>query len=151
MTKSILAFVLVGAAGCMLPGQNPNYGGGGYGSAPPPSSSGSSGSDPSAPMPASTPAAATTSSAPAGPQVVSVELHNDCANTVKLFLGQKPKYGSGTNTSLGSNTTTSYQMKPGDMIWIIDDGENGVSSTTIAGSSSSERITIASSCNGFRS
>ena len=72
-------------------------------------------------------------SAPAAPQVVSVTLHNDCPNTVKLFLGEKPKFGSGTNTSLGSNTTTSYQMKPGDMIWITDDSENGLSSTSIGG------------------
>ena len=148
MTKSILAFVLAGAAGCMLPGQNPNYGGG-YGSAPASSSSGYSSGSSGAPMPAATPAAATT--APAGPEVVSVELHNDCANTVKLFLGQKPKFGSGTNTSLGSNTTTSYQMKPGDMIWIIDDSENGVSSTTIGGGSGSQRIRITSSCTGFGS
>ena len=67
---------------------------------------------------------------PPARRFVSVELHNDCPNTVKLFLGEKPKFGSGTNTSLGSNTTTSYQMKPGDMIWITDDSENGVSSTS---------------------
>jgi len=160
MTKSILALVLAGAAGCMLPGpyqtspgpyqtspgQNPNYGGGSYGGGGAPASSAPASSEP---MPAATPAAATT--APAGPQVVSVELHNDCSNTVKLFLGQKPKYGSGTSTSLGSNTTTSYQMKPGDMIWIIDDSENGLSSTTIGGGNGSQRIRITSSCTGFGS
>ncbi|HEY1558047.1 MAG TPA: hypothetical protein VGF94_24625 [Kofleriaceae bacterium] len=146
MTKSIFALVLAGMTGCVLPaGQNPNYGNGGGGYAGGGGGGGgpaASSSDPSGPPPAT---------APAGPQVVSVELHNDCANTVKLFLGEKPKFGSGTNTSLGSNTTTSYQMKPGDMIWIIDDGENGVSSTTIGGNSGSLRLRITSGCNGFES
>ena len=42
-------------------------------------------------------------------------------------------------------------MKPGDMIWIIDDSENGLSSTTIGGSGGSQRISITSSCTGFQS
>ena len=101
-----------------MPGQNPNYAGGGGGGGYPAGSGGApaaGSSDPSAPMAASSGGAAP-AAAPAAPQVVSVSLHNDCPNTVKLFLGEKPKFGSGTNTSLGSNTTTSYQMKPGDMI-----------------------------------
>jgi hypothetical protein len=95
------------------------------------------------------PPPAMNASAPAAPQVVSVELHNDCDHTVKLFLGDKPGFGSGTQTSLSSNTTTSYQMKPGDMIWITDDSENGLSSTSIGGGGGMQRIKIMSSCTGF--
>ena len=140
----LLAFAAFG--GCVIPaassgggGYPSNGGGGGYSSAPASSSE-------SAPPPGSSSSA---SSAPAGPQVVSVTLHNDCPNTVKLFLGEKPKFGSGTNTSLGSNTTTSYQMKPGDMIWITDDSENGLSSTSIGGGGTFQSIRIMPSCTGF--
>ena len=139
----LLAFTAFG--GCVIPaassgggGYPANNGGGGYASAP------ASGNE-SAPPPGSS---SSSSSAPAAPQVISVSLHNDCPNTVKLFLGEKPKFGSGTNTSLGSNTTTSYQMKPGDMIWITDDSENGLSSTSIGGGSS-QSIRIMPSCTGF--
>ena len=50
-------------------------------------------------MPEATPAAA-----PAAPQVVSVTLHNDCDHTVKLFLGDKPKFGSGTHDRASART-----------------------------------------------
>lgn len=150
MTRCSLLLGLA-LAGCMIPaGQAgsggtypshgataaPSSGGGGYASAPaePASYSGGGG--------------APASSARAAPEVVSVTLHNDCPNTVKLFLGAEPKFGSGTNTSLGSNTTTSYQMKPGDMIWITDDSENGISSTSIGGEST-QSIRIMPGCAGF--
>jgi hypothetical protein len=135
----------VAAAGCIMP---PAQGGGGspqYAS----NNQGYSGSGPSSASSEGAPPPAENASAPAAPQVVSVELHNDCDHEVKLFLGDKPKFGSGTQTSLGSNTTTSYQMKPGDMIWITDDSENGVSSTSIGGSGGMQRIRIMPGCTGF--
>lgn len=137
----LLAFI--GAGGCLIP---PAQSGGGASPAYA-SSSAPAPAEASEAMPEATPAAAP--AAPAAPQVVSVTLHNDCDHTVKLFLGDKPKFGSGTSTSLGSNTTTSYQMKPGDMIWITDDSENGLSSTSIGGGGGSQRINITSSCTGF--
>lgn len=135
----LLGFVAAG--GCIIPPAQSGGGSPAYAS-----SSGPSSSSEAAPPP--TTYGATPAAAPAAPQVVSVTLHNDCDHTVKLFLGDKPKFGSGTSTSLGSNTTTSYQMKPGDMIWITDDSENGLSSTSIAGGSS-QRIVITSGCTGF--
>jgi hypothetical protein len=146
-----LLLALAAFGGCVIPaassggGGYPANNGGGY-----PASSGGGYSSAAAPAPGESgpPPSSTAASAPAGPQVVSVTLHNDCPNTVKLFLGDKPKFGSGTNTSLGSNTTTSYQMKAGDMIWITDDSENGVSSTSIGGGSS-QSIRIMPSCTGF--
>jgi hypothetical protein len=132
------ALLLVLIGGCVIPA-----GQGSSGSTYPSSASSAPSASESAPPPAGA-----SESAPAAPQVVSVTLHNDCPNTVKLFLGEKPKFGSGTNTSLGSNTTTSYQMKPGDMIWITDDSENGLSSTSIGGGSS-QSIRIMPGCTGF--
>lgn len=137
----LLGFIAFG--GCVIPANQ----GGAYQQQPSQgyaSSGGPSSSSSEAPPPG-----ATNASAPAAPQVVSVELHNDCDHTVKLFLGDKPKFGSGTNTSLGSNTTTSYQMKPGDMIWITDDSENGLSSTSIGGGGGMQRIRIMPGCTGF--
>jgi hypothetical protein len=86
------------------------------------------------------------SPSPSGPSRWSLTLHNDCRNTVKLFLGQKPKWGSGTYTSLGGNNTTSYSGNAGDMIWIVDDSQNGVSSLSPSGN---QRMKITASCSGF--
>jgi hypothetical protein len=86
------------------------------------------------------------SSAPSAPSGWSVSLHNECKQTVKLFLGKKPKWGSGTYTSIGSNTISSYSGSAGDMIWIVDDGQNGLSSLTPSGN---QRIKILPGCSGF--
>lgn len=86
------------------------------------------------------------SSAPSAPSGWHLSLKNNCKQTVKLFLGKKPKWGSGTYTSLGSNTITSYSGSAGDMIWIVDDGQNGLSSATPSGNQSMQ---ILPSCTGF--
>lgn len=148
--RALLVASLASLTACIMPAPGARY----ATSAPPPSSGGASGtagassdgSDPSAPAVAG--AEQASAPAPAAPVVVSVELHNDCEHDVKLFFGEKPGFSSGTSTSLESNSTTSYQMKPGDMIWITDDSENGVSSTSI-GSSPSESLRIMPGCSGF--
>jgi hypothetical protein len=86
------------------------------------------------------------SSAPAGGGVVNVRLYNACSQTVRLFFGDKPGFSSGTETSLSSNTSTSYSMREGDMIWIVIDGRGASSYSASAGNSS---IQITSSCGGF--
>ncbi|MCA9706723.1 MAG: hypothetical protein KDK70_12805 [Myxococcales bacterium] len=95
-------------------------GGGGDGSAPPPSYS----------DPGGAPADAAPSQ-PAAPSVVSVTLRNGCGQSVNLFFGDKPKFGSGTYSSLSSNTSTSKSFQPGDMVWIVDESQNGIASATI--------------------
>ena len=82
------------------------------------------------------------------PTTVSVALRNGCSETVKLFFGEKPKFGSGRYSSLSSNTRTNQTFKPGDMLWIVDDGQNGVESVTVE--ASTKEIEIASSCDSFR-
>jgi len=98
------------------------------------------------PGPATQPAAAKPA-APAAPSVVSITLRNTCPNTVKIFFGDKPKFGSGTYSSMSSNSSTSKSMRPGDMIWIVDDSQNGLSSATV--SASTRKVEITSSCTGL--
>ncbi|MFO0635572.1 MAG: hypothetical protein U0168_22240 [Nannocystaceae bacterium] len=102
---------------------------------------------PASPDPsAADPAAPSPSAAPAGP--VSVTLRNACPQTVRLFFGDKPKFGSGTTSTLGSNTVTSHSFQPGDMLWIVDASDNGLSSTSI--SSTTREIEVTSGCTGFQ-
>lgn len=87
------------------------------------------------------------SSAPAAPSVVSVTLRNSCSSTVKVFYGDKPKFGSGTQSSLSGNSRTSKQMRPGDMVWLTDDSGNGIASATV--SAGTREIEVSSSCSGI--
>ena len=84
---------------------------------------------------------------PSGPQIDSVSLHNDCPSTVKLFLGQKPKWGSGTSTTIGSNVTQSFTLKQGDAIWIVDGSDEGIGKYT--GQTGMHSVKITASCMQF--
>jgi hypothetical protein len=66
---------------------------------------------------------------PSGP--VHVTIRSQCPNTVKVFYGDKPKFGSGTLSSISSNSVNSHTFQPGDMFWIVDESENGITSTTV--------------------
>jgi len=135
-THLISLFVAIVAPACMMPQGN-------YGPSSPSSSS----------APAATPGSDESSgggsggAAPSGPQIDSVSLHNDCPQQVKLFLGEKPKWGSGTSTSIGVNTTQSFTLNPGDKIWIVDANDEGVSS--YSGQPGMHSVKITSSCNQF--
>lgn len=82
------------------------------------------------------------------PTTVSVTLRNGCSETVKLFFGDKPKFGSGRYSSLSSNSRTNQTFKPGDQLWIVDDGQNGVESVKVE--AGMQEIEVASSCDAFR-
>lgn len=63
----------------------------------------------------------------------TIEVHNDCSDSVPIFVGEQPKFGSGTKTSMSGNSTTTYPRN-GDgtvTIWIIDDHENGLASVHV--------------------
>ncbi len=92
------------------------------------------------------PPAATSTPAPARP--VSVTLRNTCGETVKIFFGDKPKFGSGTYSSLSGNASTSHSFMPGDMFWIVDESQNGVSSFTVA--DGTRKIEVDSGCASLR-
>jgi hypothetical protein len=105
---------------------------------------------PSSPTTPATPAAtpeAETKTASA-PSTVSVTLVNTCSDTVKVFFGDKPKFGSGRYSSLSSNSRTNQTFKPGDQLWIVDDGQNGVANAKIE--ASTREIEVASGCKTLR-
>jgi hypothetical protein len=97
---------------------------------------------------AAPPAAGSPAPAPSPPSVVSVTLRNTCGSTVRIFFGDKPKFGSGTYSTLSSNTRTSKQFRPGDMMWIVDQSDNGLASVTIT--DRIREIEIISPCSEFR-
>jgi hypothetical protein len=79
----------------------------------------------------------------------SIEVHSDCPQTLPLFIGEKPKFGSGTKTSIGSNTTTTFPRKSDgtQTIWIIDESENGIASASV--SADTKRVEIDRNCTGI--
>jgi len=77
---------------------------------------------------------------------LTIEIHNDCSDTVPLFLGEKPKFGSGTKTSIGSNTTASFPRGSDGTVtvWIIDEQENGLANVHVT--KRMKKIDIGRSC-----
>lgn len=103
---------------------------------------------PGSPAAAANPAAPNSkaAAAPAAPVPTTVELHSDCSKTVSVFYGDKPKFGSGTKSSVSSNSTSSASRKADGTltIWIIDEKENGLSSVHVE--PSTKRVEIDKSC-----
>lgn len=144
-----LAFLLpcVALGGCIplvMPapgsggGAEPSSGGLSSSEAPPEQSGfGSSASQPS-----------TESPKPSGPVIVSVTLRSSCKENVRVFFGDKPKYGSGTTSSISPNSVSSRQMKEGDMVWIVDASDNPLASVRIQESTS--KIEVDGSCKSWR-
>jgi hypothetical protein len=128
------------AVACVPMGQ---YGGPAQPGAGAPSSAGGPTAMATDPTPASatepTPAAS-----PAAPSTVSVTIRSSCGKTVKIFYGDKPKFGSGTYSSASSNSRMSHTFRPGDQLWIVDDSQNGVDSVRVA--ESTREIEILGSC-----
>jgi hypothetical protein len=83
------------------------------------------------PTTASAPTASAVDSKPASPSSVSVNIRNTCGKNVKVFYGTKPKYGSGTYSTASSNSVQSHSFRPGDLFWIVDQGENGLASVEV--------------------
>jgi hypothetical protein len=101
------------------------------------------------PPPPARPAGAAEGSQPAAdPKRASFTLRNSCRETVKLFLGKTPKFGSGRTDSMSANSMRDESMTEGEMIWIVDGGGNGISSHTV--SSGVREVSIGSSCKGFQ-
>jgi len=82
---------------------------------------------------------------PSGP--VSVTIRSQCSKTVRVFYGSKPKFGSGTTSSVSSNSISSHSFQPGDQMWIVDEHDNGISNATV--SSGTREIEVTSSCTGL--
>jgi hypothetical protein len=84
----------------------------------------------SKPQTQSSSSSSSSSSASSGP--VSVTIRSSCGSTVKVFYGDKPKFGSGTTSSISSNSVQSHSFRVGDMMWVVDDHDNGLGSVTIS-------------------
>lgn len=79
-----------------------------------------------------TAAACSEESAPEPPAgTVSVTIKSDCKDTVKVFFGDKPKLGSGKNSTVSSSSRSNDAFKPGDLFWVVDALQNGVASATV--------------------
>jgi hypothetical protein len=102
-------------------------------------------SEPSAAAPAGNSAAQTPApNKPAAPSSVSVSIRNSCGQTVKVFYGEKPKFGSGTYSSASSNSVSNRSFRPGDQFWIVDDSQNGIANVQVG--ETTREIEITGSC-----
>jgi hypothetical protein len=147
LTAAVLAFLALPLVHCMMPMMP----------AQPASPAVPGASDPSAAgapettaaglrSPAAAPQAKAAGAAPSAFVPTTVEIHSDCTKTTPVFYGDKPKFGSGTKSSIGSNTTTSASRKSdGSLtVWIIDEQENGIASVHV--DASTKRVEIDRSC-----
>ena len=75
---------------------------------------------------------------------VSVTIRSSCSQTVPVFYGSNPKFGSGTKSSISSNSVQSHSFRVGDMFWVIDQSSNGLDSVTV--SERTKTIEVTSSC-----
>ena len=66
---------------------------------------------------------------------------------MRLFEGDKPKFGSGTYSTIGANNIRSFSGFAGKTIWIVDASDNGVSSYSL--SAGRHDLVITRSCSGF--
>lgn len=80
----------------------------------------------------------------------TIEIRSECSRTVPVFYGEKPKFGSGTRSSVSSNSISSAGRKPdGSMtMWIIDESENGLANAHAT--ASTKRIIVDRSCSSLR-
>jgi len=62
---------------------------------------------------------------------VSVTIRSSCPKTVPVFYGNKPKYGSGTSSSVSTNSVSSHSFREGDMFWVTDASGNGLDGFTV--------------------
>lgn len=62
-----------------------------------------------------------------------------------LFVGSTPPSGSGTRSTLGPNTITSYSGTAGQQLFIVSDRDQPISATTPSGGS----LQITAGCSGF--
>ncbi len=77
----------------------------------------------------------------------SITLKNQCRRSVNLFIGRKPRFSSGVNTSIGSNTSRSMSGFAPKTIWIVSRSREGISSFVL--NPGRYTVYITRSCMGF--
>ncbi len=149
-TALALALPLV-LSGCFLmPGAAPGGAMGPQGGQSAPTQAGESTSAPGGAAP-STHGLSNSNGTPSTPEKpkpvsMSIDMKNECPNTVHLFFGEKPGFSSGRSSTLGSNTLSSEgrDFDGSLMIWVTDDHEHGLASVKVA--PSQRKATIGSDC-----
>ncbi|AKT43882.1 hypothetical protein [Chondromyces crocatus] len=119
------------------------------------------GSDPgSAPSHAASPSFGDTTAGAAKPSApppeppkripTTVQIRSECSKTVPVFYGEKPKYGSGTRSTVSGNSISSWSRKADGtlVVWIIDDKENGLASARVT--PDTQRVVVDRSCTSLR-
>ena len=94
--------------------------------------------------------AATARPAPVAPKTespVSVTIRSKCSKTVKVFYGKDPKFGSGTRSSVSSNSVSSHTFRPGEQFWVVDDNDRGLGNAVA--SAGTREFEILASCTGI--
>lgn len=151
MRHVLLASTFLALAGCAQ--WAPMTQGGGLTSTQP-GGAGAPGSptDPAAPAEGVTapqnPTSGANTASSTGPKTVSVSIRSSCSKTVPVFYGDKPKFGSGTRSTVSSNSVSNKTFEPGDMVWVTDEKEEGLGSVTIE--ESTREIEIGSDCRSIR-
>ena len=82
------------------------------------------------------------------PTTVSVSIRSACAKTAKVFYGDKPKFGSGTSSTVSSNSVSNKTFKPGDMMWVVDEKDEGLASVKVE--DKTKEIEIGSDCKSIK-
>ncbi len=148
--RTALALALpMALTGCFLmPGAAPGGAMGPQGGQSAPSAAGESTPTGGAPSTNGSPNSNGAPSTPEKPKPVSmsIDMKNECPNTVHLFFGEKPGFSSGRSSTLGSNTLSSEgrDFDGSLMIWVTDDHEHGLASVKVA--PSQRKATIGSDC-----
>lgn len=86
---------------------------------------------------------------PSAPMTVSVSIRSACPKTAKVFYGDKPKYGSGTSSTVSSNSVSNKTFRPGDMMWVVDEKDEGLASVKVV--DGMKEVEIGSDCKSIKS
>jgi hypothetical protein len=80
--------------------------------------------------------------------VALITLDNLCPRSVRLFIGQEPVEGKGTQLTLDAQTKVTKSLQLHTKVWIVD--AEGLTISSIIVKNENPTITINPSCNGFR-
>jgi hypothetical protein len=103
---------------------------------------------PTGPTAPSNPTSGEETRSSSGPKTVSVTIRSACSKTVPVFYGDKPKFGSGTRSTVSSNSVSNKTFEPGDMMWVTDDKEEGLASAKIE--EGTKELEIGSDCRSIK-
>jgi len=86
---------------------------------------------------------------PSAPLTVSVSIRSACPKTAKVFYGDKPKFGSGTSSTVSSNSVSNKTFRTGDMMWVVDEKDEGLASVKVV--DGMKELEIGSDCKSIKS